>query len=431
MLPSKSNNKENCSPTSSNCVVWQGPNISCINLCTGDSVSDVVYKLAEEICALKDNAGISDVDLTCLVTACQNTATPSKTLANILQLLIDKVCCISEKVDDLPPPVDPYLEPELDFPICNAFSGFPSDVLHHEYTLLLAQKICSMYDDIATNTVNIAAHEVRIDGIEAIIPTLMVKMNLDSCLSNTTIPLQTLLVNLEDAFCRTNDALGDAAALTTVLSKACVTSSTKALSDSSQTMGTLYPAWVATPTNLAQSMGNLWLTVCDIRAAVKLIQDTCCKVDCEDIIIDFTSTWDTSDTLNLFFYPKSVLGATFYDCNQPSGNLLTLTDGNGAESPVNILFRAQGYPTNISGALDDPDYQTTGYPVEGLDGTILDVTTGLTLSGNICFTDGTTQCIKCINITIPPYVNTECCKLTGQLAPVTVTYKYCYTPTTI
>ena len=51
MKPYRSSlDKENCSPVSSNCVTWQGPNISCINLCKGDSVSDVVYKLATQIC---------------------------------------------------------------------------------------------------------------------------------------------------------------------------------------------------------------------------------------------------------------------------------------------------------------------------------------------------------------------------------------------
>jgi hypothetical protein len=75
--------KESCSPVSSNCVIWQGPDLPCINLCKGDSVSDVVYKLAVEICDLKSDIGLTDVDLTCLVQVCQTTPEPAKTLANI------------------------------------------------------------------------------------------------------------------------------------------------------------------------------------------------------------------------------------------------------------------------------------------------------------------------------------------------------------
>ena len=54
-----------CTPTSSNCVIWQGPNIPCIKLCTGDTISDVVYKLATELCTVLDTLNITAYDLTC------------------------------------------------------------------------------------------------------------------------------------------------------------------------------------------------------------------------------------------------------------------------------------------------------------------------------------------------------------------------------
>ena len=52
MIPSNNGKVEPCSHISSNCVIWQGPDISCINLCNGDTVSDVVAKLATELCNL-------------------------------------------------------------------------------------------------------------------------------------------------------------------------------------------------------------------------------------------------------------------------------------------------------------------------------------------------------------------------------------------
>ena len=36
-----------CSPISSNCIVWQGPDIPCIHLCTGDTISDVVNRFVK------------------------------------------------------------------------------------------------------------------------------------------------------------------------------------------------------------------------------------------------------------------------------------------------------------------------------------------------------------------------------------------------
>ena len=53
MIPTSSSSDSNgCNNISSNCVIWQGPDISCINLCNGDTVSDVVAALAEKLCEL-------------------------------------------------------------------------------------------------------------------------------------------------------------------------------------------------------------------------------------------------------------------------------------------------------------------------------------------------------------------------------------------
>jgi hypothetical protein len=59
MNPVRSNSNPdpnaNCTPLSSNCVVWQGPDISCLSLCSGDTITDVVYQLALKVCELNDN----------------------------------------------------------------------------------------------------------------------------------------------------------------------------------------------------------------------------------------------------------------------------------------------------------------------------------------------------------------------------------------
>ena len=52
-----------CSPTSSNCVIWQGPDLACIKLCKGDTVSDVIAKLATELCTIMDMLNVTNYDL--------------------------------------------------------------------------------------------------------------------------------------------------------------------------------------------------------------------------------------------------------------------------------------------------------------------------------------------------------------------------------
>ena len=73
-----------CSPVSSNCVIWQGPNIDCIDLCTGDSISTVVYKLATELCEIMNQLDLTNLDLACLKVG----TNPPETFSELIQLLI-------------------------------------------------------------------------------------------------------------------------------------------------------------------------------------------------------------------------------------------------------------------------------------------------------------------------------------------------------
>ena len=63
-------NKAGCTNMSSNCVIWEGPDIPCINLCKGDSITDVIYKLATELCKLLDIVDLSTYDLKCFNHLC-------------------------------------------------------------------------------------------------------------------------------------------------------------------------------------------------------------------------------------------------------------------------------------------------------------------------------------------------------------------------
>ena len=61
-------NRENCPKISTACVIWQGPNIPCIDLCAGDAIDEVVFKLATYLCELSKNIfDIENVNFTCLL----------------------------------------------------------------------------------------------------------------------------------------------------------------------------------------------------------------------------------------------------------------------------------------------------------------------------------------------------------------------------
>lgn len=56
----------NCTPISSNCVVWEGSLPSCIEACYGDTVVDIIYKVADKTCTVLEQIDVSNIDLKCL-----------------------------------------------------------------------------------------------------------------------------------------------------------------------------------------------------------------------------------------------------------------------------------------------------------------------------------------------------------------------------
>ena len=83
-----------CSPISSNCVIWQGPNIPCIKLCTGDTISDVIEKLATELCTVLDTLNVTNYDLSCFnLVACD----PNDFQA-LIQFLIEQICALQTEI---------------------------------------------------------------------------------------------------------------------------------------------------------------------------------------------------------------------------------------------------------------------------------------------------------------------------------------------
>jgi len=426
MVPIRSNsNKENCSPISSNCVVWQGPDLPCINLCKGDSISDVVYKTAVEVCQLKADLGLTDIDLTCLVQVCQTTPEPEKTLTNILTLLVNKVCCLSDIVKNIPDPGTPYVEPTIDLTTyCPEITGgVLTSLVLSDFVKRIATVLCNAWGVINTHTSQIAANTEAIKILQnATTPTLSVS----SCLLGAIEDIDVVLENLEGQFCSYKTVLGSTAQLTSSYSPkaVCVTGSTKQLVNPKQTMSAL-AAWVPNPTTLAENLQNLWATVCDMRQAVNLILTTCCQVSCENVIIKISYKWIDNETLRLFF-TGTTLPMGFYDCGGET--VLTLTDGLGNVANTVGLKLRDADPTIKDGVLDD----LTLNPLYSFDVTTLggvDVTTGLNISANACFTNDDTSCIKCLSLNVLPYVNTGCCVITATV-PTTITYKICYNAVT-
>ena len=435
MIPTKSNiAKENCVPISSNCVVWQGPNLPCIGICTGDSVSDVVYRVAVEICNLKDSFGFTDVDLTCLLKICTTVPEPQKTLTAILNLIISKVCCLSDITDEIlikinTTPAEPEVVLANCFHVTNP-QGVPLTVLPvSAYVAQIGIKICDeIVPLLASHSATLVSLQTQINNIPDPTPIPDIVPNCltgNGVIPNVPTPIDTVVEELERQFCVLTNALGPTNEIIRV-SGQCNLSTTPTDLNVGNFLSTGLPLvsngnWNTTPRNLAETLQNLWLVACDLRGAVKLIQDNCCKISCKDILVNFdvlySQTTDPASgkpqiTLTLFFGVDGVnIPSTFYDCDQTNFTQLTITDQHGHSVIRTIKIRDL---INQTGILDNPLTIGNGYDLVLL-GTSLNPKDDLTITADVCLTDGTTTCIKCLNINVP-YTSATCnfCKITAS-----------------
>lgn len=400
MVPYRSSSeKENCSPQSSNCVIWQGPDLSCINLCKGDSVSDVVYKLAVELCAIKDATDMSVIDFDCLLTECANTKNPEVTIAGIIQLIIDNVCCsvtdltnvtnsLTSKTDNL------YEEPELVLPSCLQYvdttTGLPvTTLVLSEYAVLTATAFCDLRNIVLNQGNQILDLQVRVTALEnepGYVPPLVTP----NCTYGTVVAgvptnMNVLLDNLDERVCNLVTAIGNTTDITNAAASECALLGAQTALSQPGTMASI-PGWNNVISNMAQSMQNLWLTVCDMRAVIYDLKACCATADCSAFILAYSANTDLARAnVTLIFNSGTVIPAGFANC--PLLSTLSITDGNGNTYTntidlVGLSTSPTGITVNVSAASLNPALPYT-----------------VTVTG--CIVKGTNTCTKTITSVIP------------------------------
>lgn len=396
-----------CTPISSDCVIWQGPDIACINLCKGDSVSGVVYKLAEKLCEVLETLNIETYDISCLEIG---NCGPEDFQA-LIQLLITKICEL-EGVTPTPAPNGTVGCPDCTVNIASCFyydnpQGDQETTMQlTDYVTAIGNYICSIAGQIGTINGTLNSQNQRITALEnAPAPTLNLPNMAPVCVlpPSPLVPIDQVLIALEQQFCALRTATGEPNDIYAALLFQCAGLNQSPSLQGSGNMSDI-AGWNSTVTNLAQGVENMWLTLCDIRAAVKSIQDVCCTgTNCDDLDIEVQGVLTSPTTLQLYF--TGTFPSGFGECNQ-QGALVTITDSSNNSMNVYVQI-----PPN----LNDPG----GFQVN-LSGSPLNTAENLVISVPLCFTDGESQCAK----TITDFVlNTTVCPPLG-LTPTETTIDY-------
>ena len=388
MIPTNNNSIVPCAPISSNCVIWQGSDISCINLCKGDSISIVISKLATELCDIISATCDCNPDLTGLSLSCiPPPAQAEPNLTQYLQSIIDYVCTL---------PTSSAATVVVELPDClhyrnsqgNPVTSLPVD----EYALYLANKICDIISAITIINNQITDILNRLSILEAcVLPCNPNSGNeisvFSSCLmQGQLIPVSTLLLKLETDFCNLKTAVGTPSAIFNAINATCLFGSSNMLSQNA-TYST-QSNWIQNPNTLAAINQNQWIAICDIYEAVSEIQQNCCSSDCSNVIygVTYSITKDVASGLPElinFNFTSSSIPASYTDCGN---SLITLTDASGnsiqqAIDVVNLSSSPIGANINLSAS-----------------GLIL--TQPIAVQIKFCSTDGVNTCSEIQNISI-------------------------------
>lgn len=261
-----------CSPISSNCVIWQGPAIPCIKLCTGDTVSDVVFKLATELCIIIDELNVSNYDLTCF----NSTACPPADFQALIQFLINQICEAQGITTDTTKTTTGCPDCVISLAPC-FIEGTTTTMQLVDYVNMIANRICTLIADITDLQSQIDSLDIRVTALEDApepvftLPSIPVDCVLAPGSYTIDVVLDALM-NDADGYCALIDATGLPADISTAVLSQCIVDTDVALASlvgggASQTFQAYYASsWVVNSdlTSAANAINNIWIAICDI-----------------------------------------------------------------------------------------------------------------------------------------------------------------------
>ena len=278
MIPTNANNPQNCDPISSNCVIWQGPDIECVNICNGDTVSAVVANLANLVCSLQASiAGGLDFDIT-LVDQTNLVGPTATNIQELIQLIIDNIILnqgSTSSTTTTSMTCDDVFLCKMDIPAC--FGELPSVNLSGSATVQsilteLMEELCSTTTGITTNTntVGLVADRVRkLENAPAGQPNPRVYSS-GVVATGVLTPVEVVVQQMDKQFIALRGATGTASEISSA------TSNQPSGLNVALYSGGYSKTLKATVANGADSLFNVWTVIDDLRKALKDVQDHCC-----------------------------------------------------------------------------------------------------------------------------------------------------------
>ena len=380
--------KRGCDPVSSNCVVWQGPDLDCIDLCKGDTISEVMAKLAEQLCIIVEQFDLEGYDFSCLAIPVSNNP---QDLQDLIQVLIERVCALEGISPEAGDPTatdcpDNCIVPIADcFYSINAAGDTITTLPLTDYVNAIGLRICEILNDITVlqNEVDTLQEQQSSTNDEVVLlkNTKVDESALQYQISTKTGPEGVQFItdatrSIENSLIRTQDALGSPTRMyQAILSEGNIGDEPKTFGVGNMNSIT---GWVQDPTQLADSIDNAWKAIDDLRQAVFYIQENCCVTGCSDLQFNWRASLDvtpTAVTVTVFADGSTGFTQDWRDCNNDTRVVITDESGNST------TFR-----TNMIALIDNP----SGFQVD-ITSTTIDPNQTLTVVAETCFTNTATE----------------------------------------
>jgi hypothetical protein len=277
-----------CSPISSNCVIWQGPDIPCIKLCRGDTISDVIHKLAIELCNIMDLLDVNGYDLSCFdLASCK-----PQNIQELIQFLIERICAL-EAVDAAAAATPTTTgsaarstSADTLVTVAPCFVvGTTTVMTIVEYAQAMGTRICGIIDQITIINTQITNLDIRVATLEGTpvvfppTPSIVINCNIGILISGNAYTIDSvldqLINNVTNGYCAYTSVLGTPSNITSSFTPGCVFGAPI----------TTDPNWTVVPTDLSETLTNIWIAICSIYSSITPLTTQ----DSSTINLDFTA----------------------------------------------------------------------------------------------------------------------------------------------
>lgn len=381
--------KNSANNISSNNILWDGPNIPCLDLCTGDTVSNTVYKIAQKVCTMVDDLeALKTLTFDCLID-CPSSCDPKDySLKAIFEVLLANDCKLQDAISQVEQSVSTggVVLGNLDLS-CLESHMINLCVDPTKYTLNdIFQCFINIICDHETRIVDIIN---RIQSLEVLITNLQntvvagtyTEPVFTTCINGTSMTHSAITPLIADFACQIRTDMGTALDVVGAISQQCLTDYQS------------NPNIIQSATTLAEDNHNKWIIICDMLQRVKFMEDNCCAPTCDDIFVGFSSTYNVGTqelTLTFSNAANTKIPLGFVDC----GSTITLTD-----SFKNVLT----FPITISngGVWTSPSLG-------------LDFTNPVSVKINTCLSNQINglKCVDCFTQIIPAQdIECKLCKI--------------------